>query len=791
MSILRYKQKLLADGGVARGGDGGGGGGGQPTTSTAYNTNVPEYARPYVENMLQSTQKQIYNDDMTSFRPYQPYSQDVNNYFAGYSPMQKQAQYETANMQTPGQFGVATGLTGLGAMGSMGAGANYANNVTNPSTMQAYMNPYQQGVTDVAKNAAVREAMMAENANKLSSARQGTYGGARQLLGSTERERNLLSNLSNIQAQGSNQAYNQALQSQQFGANLGLQGYGQAMQGGSQLASIGGQQQAADLARIGAQNQMGAQQQAFEQQKVNQAISNYATAQQYPFMQLGIMNSMLRGLPLQQTTTSTYQQQPSTTQQLAGLGGAAASYFGKKEGGIIGMKEGGTVPGFKYGTLVNDAELQGISKGLSPDQLQGRMADPQVTQNERGIFDNTMRGNQYVQNNPTAGPQIAQMAQAAPPPQMAQAPSDEARMGGIAAAGGDMFNTMGYAGGGIIAFEGGGGVPFSVLDEEGNVMPLTTDQKKERELEKKASVKTAAKETNAAPKEAAMSPREASIVEQRALLEKYGVKSGATPEEKAYADIVAKQQAGLGEATSAKERANMAKAFLKMGANPRGFLPGAIEGAESYLTGAGEIAANKEARETALAKANAEHAAGIQARARGDIEAANKHFDKEAEITKDLKIAGIQASATLGAAGATQRYSEAQIKRIQDEYKAKTGKDLSYEEAIKRKTEASTTAADTAEARLRGGAAGKFSDWLTSGSLTDMKYQDLLKAGDQTAINKYLEAKKQQIYNAYGVSPSSATAATPAASDSPMYATNGKERIVSTDGGKTWNPVKG
>jgi len=374
---------------------------------------------------------------------------------------------------------------------------------------------------------------------------------------------------------------------------------------------------------------------------------------------------------------------------------------------------------------------------------------------------------------------------------MAQAPSDEARMGGIAAAGGDMFNTMGYAGGGIIAFEGGGGVPFSVLDEEGNVMPLTTDQKKERELEKKASVKTAAKETNAAPKEAAMSPREASIVEQRALLEKYGVKSGATPEEKAYADIVAKQQAGLGEATSAKERANMAKAFLKMGANPRGFLPGAIEGAESYLTGAGEIAANKEARETALAKANAEHAAGIQARARGDIEAANKHFDKEAEITKDLKIAGIQASATLGAAGATQRYSEAQIKRIQDEYKAKTGKDLSYEEAIKRKTEASTTAADTAEARLRGGAAGKFSDWLTSGSLTDMKYQDLLKAGDQTAINKYLEAKKQQIYNAYGVSPSSATAATPAASDSPMYATNGKERIVSTDGGKTWNPVKG
>jgi len=699
MSILRYKQKLLADGGVARGGDGGGGGGGAPTTSTAYNTNVPEYARPYVENMLQSTQKQIYNDDMTSFRPYQPYSQDVNNYFAGYSPMQRQAQYETANMQTPGQFGVATGLTGLGAMGSMGAGANYAQNVTNPSTMQAYMNPYQQGVTDVAKNAAVREAMMAENANKLSSARQGTYGGARQLLGSTERERNLLSNLSNIQAQGSNQAYNQALQSQQFGANLGLQGYGQAMQGGSQLASIGGQQQAADLARIGAQNQMGAQQQAFEQQKVNQAISNYATAQQYPFMQLGIMNSMLRGLPLQQTTTATYQQQPSTTQQLAGLGGAAMSYFGKKEGGIIGMKEGGAVPGYKYGDLISDPQLQSMSQNLSPQQLQERIADQQVTPNERGIF----QGTQQAQNRLASNPMAAQ--------QMAQAPTPDQRMGGIAQAGGDMFNTMGYAGGGIIAFNG---EDQSYVEGE----PLTKEQmqqmltrgsirrsdeeikKAQKEqsdfgmsprtraalaADKKALLATtanapqeapvtAAKEapvtttkeapvTTTAPeqktvfrgeaKEAAMpagNTREGMLAQTQAMLEKQGFKPGATADEQAYADMIARQQAGLGEATSAKERANLAKAFLRMGANPRGFLPGAIEGAESYLTGAGEIAAGKEAREAALAEARAKYAAGQRARAAGDIAASDKLFHEAAQLENQLKIAQGNNAATLGAA---------------------------------------------------------------------------------------------------------------------------------------------
>jgi hypothetical protein len=213
------------------------------------------------------------------------------------------------------------------------------------------MSPYQQNVTDVAKNAAVREAKMAENMNKLSSARQGTYGGARQLLGSTERERNLLSNLSNIQAQGSQSAYDRAIQSQQFGANLGMQGYGTALQGlgqatqaGSTLGQLGTAQQQADLNRINLQNTFGAQQQQLEQNKINQAIQDYATAQQYPFMQLGVMNAMLRGLPLQQGTTQMYQAAPNQLSQLSGLGLTGAAMYGmaKKKGGKIEEKKEGS-----------------------------------------------------------------------------------------------------------------------------------------------------------------------------------------------------------------------------------------------------------------------------------------------------------------------------------------------------------------------------------------------------------------------------------------------------------------
>jgi hypothetical protein len=753
--------------------------------------------------MLQSTQKQIYNDDMTSFRPYTPYSKDINNYFADFSPAQKYAQSETANMQTPGGYAAGSAMTGMAGLGSLGlagqmagAGQQYNQMAQDPRSMQGFMSPYMQNVVDYQKSQAVRDYGIGQQGLRAQAARSGAFGGSRQAIQESEAQRALGSQLQGIAATGSQQAFQNAQQAQQYGANLGLQGQQAGLQGlgqfgqlGGQLASIGGQQQASDLARLQAQQAVGQQQQTMEQNKINQSIANYATAQQYPFMQLGIMNSMLRGLPLQQTTTATYQQQPSTAQQLTGLGGAALSYLGKKEGGIIGMKEGGTVPGFKYGDLISGPKLQGMSQNLSPDQNQARIADPQVTPDERGIFQGTQQAQQRMASNPMAAQQMAQMS--APPPQMAQAPSEDARMGGIAQAGGDMFNTMGYAGGGIIAFEGGGDVPFSVLDEDGNVMPLTTAQKKEREQEKKTKEAPTKTAFRGAAKEAAMSPRESSINEQRALLEKYGVKSGATPEEQALAAIYAKEQAGMPDTFDAKRRTNMALAALKLGKNPRGFGAGAIDAAESYLTGEGEIASAQKAQELAIGKANAERAAGIQARARGDIEAANKHFDKEAEIKKDLQVAAGNNAATMASAGATQRYSEEQIKRIQAEYKAKTGQDLSYEDAIKRRTEASTTAADTAEARLRGGAAGKFSDWLTSGSLTDIKYQELLKSGNQAAIDKYLEAKKQQIYNAYGVSPSSATAAAPAASGSPMYATNGKERIVSTDGGKTWNPVKG
>ena len=85
-------------------------------------------------------------------------------------------------------------------------------------------------------------------------------------------------------------------------------------------------------------SQYGAQQQAYNQNVLNQAIQNYAMQQQYPQQQLAFMNAMLRGLPLQTTTTQGYQAAPSPISQLAGLGTTALAGYK-----LANMKKGGQV----------------------------------------------------------------------------------------------------------------------------------------------------------------------------------------------------------------------------------------------------------------------------------------------------------------------------------------------------------------------------------------------------------------------------------------------------------------
>jgi hypothetical protein len=341
------------------GGNSGGGGGTTQSTGTTYNTNIPEYARPYVENMLGATQKQLFDMDdtgqITGFKPYQPYSTDPSKYVAGFQPLQEDAMRTVGQMQVPGQFNQATNLAGMGGLGSfnaaqqaMGAGQQFAQQAQDPRAMQGYMSPYMQNVVDYQKSQAVRDYQIAQPMRKAQAVGQGAFGGSRQAIQESEAERALGSQLQGITATGSQKAFEDAQRQQQFGANLnlqglqtGLQGYGQMGQAASTLGSLGSQQFGMEKDIVGLKSQYGKEQQALEQQKINQAIQDWANTQQYPLMQLGVMSNMLRGLPMQSATTNQYVASPNALTQGIGLAGAGASIFNalKREGGVIKEKK--------------------------------------------------------------------------------------------------------------------------------------------------------------------------------------------------------------------------------------------------------------------------------------------------------------------------------------------------------------------------------------------------------------------------------------------------------------------
>jgi len=130
----------------------GGGGGGpapaaQPTQTTVQNTNVPEYARPYVETMLGTAQQQIYNyapdasGNMvpTSMRGYTPYSQNPSDYFAPFSPLQNQAMGAAGQLGTSPELDMASNLAGAAGQRAMNMGyqaQNFGNQFQAPQQYQ-------------------------------------------------------------------------------------------------------------------------------------------------------------------------------------------------------------------------------------------------------------------------------------------------------------------------------------------------------------------------------------------------------------------------------------------------------------------------------------------------------------------------------------------------------------------------------------------------------------------------------------------------------------------------------
>ena len=334
----------------------------EQNVTTTTNT-IPEYAKPYFEDVMKRTQG-------WSNTAYTPYKYER---IAGFTPAQEQIQQNYLNMTAPKQFADASGLAALAGQGSLraaeykptqftaqqvgmpqlqqyrmqDAGDVVAGNYTSPQMQAAqtqfspeltayqmagpdsvtqqgmterYMSPYMRNVLDVQKREAVTDARKGQLAQDLGAARQGTYGGARQLLAATERERALGQQMGDIEAQGMQSAYGAAMQ--QFNAEQAAQQQAaqanlQAKLGVQQLGTQTGLQAA--LANLDAASQANVQNLAAQLQtqgmNADQAL-RAALANQQSRLQVGQSN-LQAALGTQQLGTQTGMQGLLANQQAA------------------------------------------------------------------------------------------------------------------------------------------------------------------------------------------------------------------------------------------------------------------------------------------------------------------------------------------------------------------------------------------------------------------------------------------------------------------------------------------
>jgi hypothetical protein len=214
---------------------------------------------------------------------------------AGFSPTQ-----QAAMMQAYGGIGAyqpfldAAQQTQAAALGTTGAGVQALGQMNfDPNRAQAFMDPYQQNVTNEALKEVDRQAAMASNQLAGKAVQAGAFGGSRFGIQQSELARNaqdlksrrIFEDLSRNyqQAQATAQAANtqRMQQAQQFG-NLG-----KATSGiGGVMAGLGAQTQQLGQSDVNQLMGIGGMQQQLQQKMFDTGTANIAAMENAPFQRL-------------------------------------------------------------------------------------------------------------------------------------------------------------------------------------------------------------------------------------------------------------------------------------------------------------------------------------------------------------------------------------------------------------------------------------------------------------------------------------------------------------------------
>ena len=387
-----------------------GGGGGGTTESTSYQTNLPEYAEPYYKELMARTQEE-------SIQPFQPYGGER---IADFTPAQLQAQEGILGLQAPESLGEAESTmreVGQSALqqsydptqfetqyqvtptqtqyqaGEFDPG--YEAGTFDAAAAERYMDPYMRAVIDTQKREAAQEYARSRAGTAAEAVQAGAFGGSRFGVREAEMESEYLDRLADIEAQGMQQAYQQAreqfgaeqaMQQQaaqmglsaqqqeeaarqqqeqfrqaaeqmteeeeqfaanmaqqvatsqeaanQFAAQYGQEGLQTALRTAQAQQGLGQAEQRLEQARLQAQQAVGQEQRQMAQAELDQAYQDFVNARDYERQQLAFYNALLRGIPVP-VQQETIRSQPSAGlgSQIAGLGIAGLGAYNALGGG--------------------------------------------------------------------------------------------------------------------------------------------------------------------------------------------------------------------------------------------------------------------------------------------------------------------------------------------------------------------------------------------------------------------------------------------------------------------------
>jgi hypothetical protein len=291
-----------------------GGGSSGSQESTSYQTNLPEYAQPFYEEMMARTQKE-------SLRENTPYTGDRT---ADPSALQTGMRAEVAGMGSPASLDMAgKALKNIQDTPP----PMYTAGAFDAATAQAGMDPYMQAVVNEQKRQIQKDYEGSKAGRAAQAVQAGAFGGGRQGAQEAVAESEMLDRMAMAQATGLQQAYGAARDEfgaaetrRQAEAQSGQQAEQMKLQVAQAQENLAKTQQGLQEARLKLQNAVGAEEKAEAQRELDLKYEDFINARDNERQNLAFYNALLRGIPVP-TQSQVIQYQPTSgAAQLAGLG---------------------------------------------------------------------------------------------------------------------------------------------------------------------------------------------------------------------------------------------------------------------------------------------------------------------------------------------------------------------------------------------------------------------------------------------------------------------------------------